>query len=415
MRIPSSKPLRIILLGTTVLWDVFACDAARSSASDEPAHGIVVKRGDTVVVTRSRRYCWFPNVSRLSTGEIIVGFLMSPDEVNPEGEFTAFCVSRDGGRRWGPRVTAGEGFQDSAIDRVPRPDGKLMRLGFWLLPNPPGQTKELDAVMIEVSQGGHRVTQRNDIHVSLPQPVVSLPVKLFGHNLPDGGQITAAPGVEFDGSILDSLHGSLLATMTGRFEGDRFERDILVESRDGGKSWRYLSTIAQVQKKVWPGAGDEGVDELTMVRLADNRLFCIMRTGDDGLMYQTSSADDGKTWEKPVSSGAKGVDPHLRLLGDGILACSYGRPGPVTVMFSLDGTGRTWSNHTVISEESGQSGTGDKITRRKSTCYSDVIEVAPGRLLVVYDHVPQGWDPIPKEDTESFNTIYGTFLEVSKQ
>jgi hypothetical protein len=152
-----------------------------------------------------------------------------------------------------------------------------------------------------------------------------------------------------------------------------------------------------------------------MVRLKDKRLFCIMRTGDDGLMYQTWSADDGKTWTTPVSSEAKGVDPHLRMLSNGMLACSYGRPGPVTVMFSLDGTGRVWSNHTTIFEGSGQpAGKGDQSSRRRSTCYSDVIEVAPNRLLVVYDHVPHGWDPIPKEDTKSFNTIYGTFVEVHK-
>jgi len=404
-----------VLLGMMLL-AVLGCSAEGPALSPEISHRILVKRGDTVVITRSRRYCWFPNVSRLSTGEIIVGFLMAPDEANPEGEFTAFCVSRDGGRTWGPRVTAGEGFQDSAIDRVPRPDGTLMRLGFWLRPNPSGQTKELDAVMIEVSQGGQVFTQRNDIHVSLPQPVVSQPVKLFGLNVPDGGQINAVPDAEFDGSILDSLHGSSLATMYGRFERDRFERNMLVESRDGGKDWRYLSTIAQVEGEPWPGAGNEGPDELTIVRLVDKRLFCIMRTGDDGFMYQTWSADDGKTWTKPVSSGAKGVDPHLRMLSSGILACSYGRPGPVTVMFSLDGTGRVWSHQTPIFEENGQPpGKGGEISRRRSSCYSDVIEVAPNRLLVVYDHVPYGWDSIPKEDTKSFNTIYGTFLEISEK
>ena len=91
----------------------------------------------------------------------------------------------------------------------------------------------------------------------------------------------------------------------------------------------------------------------------------------------------------------------MRRLSNGVLACTTGRPGPVVVMFSVDGSGANWSHVTPIF-------TG------KSTHYTDFIEVEPGKLLVVYDSVPYGWHPIPYSDRESKNVIYGTFVEVRK-
>ena len=91
--------------------------------------------------------------------------------------------------------------------------------------------------------------------------------------------------------------------------------------------------------------------------------------------------DDGKTWSPPVSSGFKGVAPHLRLLSNGLLALTTGRPGPVTIMFSTD-EGKKWVGITPIF-------TG------KSTRYSDLIELEPGKLLVVYDSVPYWSGPHP--------------------
>jgi hypothetical protein len=72
------------------------------------------------------------------------------------------------------------------------------------------------------------------------------------------------------------------------------------------------------------------------------------------------------------------------------------------VMFSVDGTGKKWTNLTPIF--SGM-----------STRYTDLVEVSPGKLFVIYDSVPYGWDSIPDSDTVSKNTIYGTFIEVRKR
>jgi hypothetical protein len=183
----------------------------------------------------------------------------------------------------------------------------------------------------------------------------------------------------------------------------RRRRLVLIRSTDQGRNWEEYGVIAAIQPKEepWPWMGKEGPNEASLVRLPSGRLYCIFRTGEGGYLGQARSADDGKTWTQPVSTGLIGVAPHLRLMSDGLLACSTGRPGPVIVMFSSD-EGKTWTNVTTVS-------TG------KSTHYSDLVEVEPGKLLVVYDSTPYGWHPIPLSDKSSKNAIYGTFVEVRRR
>ena len=139
-----------------------------------------------------------------------------------------------------------------------------------------------------------------------------------------------------------------------------------------------------------------------MVRLADGRLFAMFRTGSDGFIGAVWSSDDGHTWTSPVSLPCKGVALRVRRLSNGVLACSTGRPGPVVLMFNMDGTGKTWSHVTPIF-------TG------KSTHYTDFVELEPGKLLVVYDSVPFDWYAIPWAEKKLKNTIYCTLVDVRKE
>jgi hypothetical protein len=44
-----------------------------------------------------------------------------------------------------------------------------------------------------------------------------------------------------------------------------------------------------------------------------------------------------------------------------------------------------------------------------------MVEVEPGKLLVVYDHLPfvEGWGLNPENNPGAVNTIYGTFVRVT--
>jgi hypothetical protein len=377
--------------------------AAASPAGDPDDLQVVV--GNTVEITTSHRYCWFPSIHKFSTGEIMATMRMSPDEVNPEGDFSAYCISKDGGLTWSRRYTMGAGANvDGAYSDARPPDGSIWQLYGWvdsLLSKP---SQQLHLTLTKFSQGGMVFSQWRDVPLRTAQPIQFGHTQLFDRKVQDGHLGTQPSYVPW-GPIIDARNGDLMAPVYYNADRDpRYYRLALIRSSDGGKTWSEYSTIAAVEpgEKPWPGMGEEGPCEAGIVRLADQRLYAIYRTGGDGFIAHGWSADDGKTWTKPASTPYKGVALRVRRLSNGVLACTTGRPGPVVVMFSVDGTGEKWSHVTPI-------------FAGKSTHYTDFIEVEPGKLLVVYDSTPYGWYEIPFADGGARNAIEGTFVSVQRK
>ena len=213
----------------------------------------------------------------------------------------------------------------------------------------------------------------------------------------DGGRPYS--GLTFHRTLLEMPNGDLLAIAYCWFKGDdtpcpyqprmcKF-RVIVLRSRDRGRHWDYVSTVA-----VDPKIGEEGFNEPVMARLSQGpkagRLICLMRTGSNGCpIYQAVSDDDGQSWSKPTKLWFRGVDPDLVEMADGTLACSFGWrtknwvvPKPPSdfgncVIFSRD-QGETWTDLTRFPIE-------PIANTPWTTCYTTLREVAPGRLLVVYD------------------------------
>lgn len=163
-------------------------------------------------------------------------------------------------------------------------------------------------------------------------------------------------------------------------------RCVLLRSADQGHTWHYGTTIA-----VDPTIGQEGFDEPVLIQLTQGprqgRLLCLMRTGNRvDPIYQSYSDDGGATWSPPTPTPMLGVDPDLVEMADGTLACSYGYrilrepPDPAHgnyVAFSTD-QGERWGNltHLPIEAHAGAD---------RSTCYTGLREVEPGKLLVTFD------------------------------
>jgi hypothetical protein len=367
---------------------------------------LTVTVGKTVEITSSKRYCWYPTVHRFSTGEILVTMRMSPDEVHPEGEFSAYCVSGDGGQTWSQRYTMGAGANvDAAYTQVPPSDGTLLALSAGYgspLAYPPGQTQEFHVAVTRYSRGGMESTQIRDAVLRLRAPVQREPMMLFDLGTRDTSKLETAPEVTPFGAIIDGLNGGLLTTAYCKEAKDGRQQVVLIRSKDRGKTWDECGVIAglAVDEKPTTWMGDEGPDETAIVRLADQRLYAIFRTGGNALMGQTlvvgrrQDMDSARVvWLQgscPAPSAAEQRHPglHHRPAWDPSPSCSTrmgaARAGP----------------------------TRPSCSRGRSTCYSDVVELEPGRLLVVYDGVPYGPHQIPYSDRGARNTIYGTFVEI---
>ncbi|HEX7360718.1 MAG TPA: sialidase family protein [Bryobacteraceae bacterium] len=361
--------------------------------------------GATVEISGSYRYCWFPTVHMFSTGELLVTMRMSPDETNPEGEFSAFSVSHDHGRTWSRRYTLGAGANvDAAYSQAVGANIWVLGSGYDTAePYPPGQRKQFHIVLSRFWRGGMALSQERDAVLELARSAGSEPARLYDLGRKEASRIGSdLPVVNPWGDILADRSGNWLATVYYKTGPDpRSTRLVLVRSTDRGMTWREVSVIAkdEFHGKPLGWMGGEGPSEAGMVRLADGRLYVVFRTG--GYLGETWSQDDGATWNSPVNLHIKGVAPRIRRLACGALACTFGRPGPVSIMFSADGTGRNWSHITRIFDG-------------MSTRYTGLAEIAPGKLFVVYDSVPYGWGRIPPIDKAAKNAILGTFVSVWK-
>ncbi len=181
-------------------------------------------------------------------------------------------------------------------------------------------------------------------------------------------------------SYVQRADGSLLGLMMGWFEGDDklcpygrgrpYSRTYVCDSFDGGKTWKYLSTVG------YDFIGSEGYNEGAIEQLPNGDIVAVVRTGnmadrtwhDNPVMF-TKSTDGGKTWAEPWRVGVNGCFPDVELLSDGRLAISTGRPG-CYVLFS-DDEGKTWHDLTLV-DASPYSG------------YSALVETRPGEILVAF-------------------------------
>jgi len=174
--------------------------------------------------------------------------------------------------------------------------------------------------------------------------------------------------------LIELEDGRLLMTMYGRMNGDRVREDspvgfeldnpwiktrvIVVQSKDRGRSWQYLSTVSYN-----PQLGFEGQNESDLIRLPNGLLAAFMRTGIHGYVDKHGrenldqplliswSADNGVNWSEPqrIHVGDRlipGIYPRALLTEQNVLVVLRCRPEG-SVIFSPDGNGAFWSNEHV--------------------------------------------------------------------
>ena len=217
-------------------------------------------------------------------------------------------------------------------------------------------------------------------------------------------------GMTFHRSVLELPGGDLISGLYCWFKGDtagtsyrpemkKFS-SILVRSKDQGRHWEYIATIAAD-----PSVGQEGFDEPVIVRISQGkhlgRLVCLMRVGRVNPLYQSISDDEGKTWSKPRPLNIVGVDPDMIEMSNGVLVCSFGHKVDYQddgnfLAFSLD-QGDTWTHVT-------------RLSAGFTTAYTGLREVRPRQIFVAYDEGPRRvgmgkWKP-------SEMRVYGRTIQV---
>lgn len=117
---------------------------------------------------------------------------------------------------------------------------------------------------------------------------------------------------------------------------------VLLQSKDQGGTWTYLSTIATD-----PGNKLGGFAEPGLLRLRSGDLLAAMRS-NSGNVWTAKSKDNGRTWSEPKKTVMIGHPADLIQLSDGRVVCTYGirhpyhgTPGGVRASFSKD-EGETW-------------------------------------------------------------------------
>jgi hypothetical protein len=374
---------------------------------------------DTVKIHESRKYGFFPSLQMLATGELICDFSLDADSYEVEANFWGYVISRDHGKTWGMRNTGGMIYREAAYTRdPPLPDGSMLIVAGYPLAGPGADYRNLETVSVRLSNGGNTGLFSRDVQIHLPKPAQRQ--SQVANGLLGLGRVRETGGMVFCGTITAARDGRWLTTMYGKLEGDKFYRTIVVKSDPSGKDWTYLATIAGDETAIGVVDPDgakayEGPCEPRMIRLGDGRLFAVMRRGSNNLMCRAWSDDDGKTWSKPTSMGFRGVKPAVVAMKSGILACCTGRPESIALRFSIDG-GESWTDQTELTKGFQVEAPGQSHAAQKSTCYTGIVEVEPGKLLVVYDHLPfvKGWGLNPEDQPAAMNTIYGTFVRVSR-
>ena len=328
--------------------------------------GLQVEVGQTQVILPNKHYV---SMFKFADRDIVVGGRRSSD----------------GGETWRNSTS----FHVGAYQF---PDGEIVQLGFKTA------RTERDGVFrvpLWRSKDNGKTTQSKQVTMNVPEAT--------------GG--TGDDGKPFEGplcdhSIVGLRDGSLLAAMYGYFKTDTVlceafpkgwklykYRTFVMRSADRGKTWDYLATVAYD-----PKVGIESFCEADLLVLPSGEVLCFMRTGGSGgkftPLHLSRSADDGKTWSKPEPIADRGVWPNTCLMDNGVIACTYGRPGN-WLAFSLD-HGRTWTGHFCFYAGA-------------TTSYNSVEEVAPDKLLVVYDR--RGVN----DDGESSHEVVGTYVTVKRK
>lgn len=360
-----------------------------------------------------------PFLAKFPDGDLIATYTLDPDTQQNAQFASAFQISHDGGRTWGTRYTTL--MQHIPMIFIPAPNNSLMALPSELMGTGSDPDHNFTGPLLTFEQGGKRVVmEENAFHVvDWPAAVDAIPnpqPKTNWHRV-----------IDFTGSYL-RVGNELLATVYWHAHGGKFLQLSLASSKDGGHTWRHHADVATAENALPPQSEwkrrAEGPDESSMIRLADGRLMIVFRVGEmtPWHLRRAYSSDNGRTWTKADELPAWSVEPELQRLANGTIALSTGRPGlhlwlttdPKAAADSWQDVDIAPLHNAMVADPNAHLNPlhADKPEGGwNTTSYTGLVQVAPNKLLLLYDRDPEGAPKGPEDVTR----LYVMPIEVLKK
>ena len=331
-----------------------------------------------------------PFLAKFPHGELIVTYALDPDTLNKPLILSGFQISRDGGSHWGQRY--GALMQHIPMIFVSQPNNSLLAIASELSQQNSGDEHNFRGPAYLFEQGGKKM-------VMIPDGIKVVDWPWSAELFPSPQPREAWPvGLLITGNAL-RVRNRLLATAYSRKKGEKVYSAVILASGDNGYTWRYFSTVAAADPTLVGQKGYEGPCEMTMVQLSDGELMAVFRVGSGRKwnLNRAYSRDGGRTWSKPDVLPAYSVEPQVIRLKNGALALATGRPG-IQLWLSGDARATSWKdidivayhNQSVTDPSFRIASSGNEFTKWQTTSYTGLVEVAPNRLLLVYDRDPEG-------------------------
>ncbi|HOE10450.1 MAG TPA: sialidase family protein [bacterium] len=187
--------------------------------------------------------------------------------------------------------------------------------------------------------------------------------------LPLFGQSGVAARTDY---IVDGKHECMLFLTAAKADGKE-GRPFCARTRDGGKTWDFLSFIGPEPKgfSIMPAA----------VRLSETDILVALRHQEETRRFIETyiSHDNGRSWNylnTPVPDTGEGNPPSMIKLRDGRICLCYGyraKPFSICAKWSRD-NGNTWSD-TVVLRNDGAS---------RDIGYPRMVQRPDGKIVSVY-------------------------------
>ncbi|MCF7687243.1 MAG: glycoside hydrolase [Cephaloticoccus sp.] len=328
-------------------------------------------------------YSAWPAVIRAGNGDLLLSFCRTRQHLYPSGSIVTMR-SRDNGRTWSEPVVAYDTLIDDRENGLTvLPDGRIIMhiwSTFWQAAHftglPPGSYPP-DLIESWIKQ----VNDPRYIAAADRQGSWTIISNDHGHTWsePKPGPDSVHGGI--------ALHNSSLLVAAYRHT---IGHCAIYGTPDPETPWVKFADIK------CPTPDTHRFGEPHIAQLPSGRIVVMMRytaiayddTRDDLKLWQAWSDDNGHTWSPPERTDLLGFPPHLLVLHDGRMVCSYGyRRSPYGERACVSKNGTTWSlsDEIVLRDDNANHDLG----------YPASVETEPGEILTIYYQKP-ALDPVDK-------------------